>query len=294
MMNRYALFLGCTIPVRAQNYELATRKVAEALGLSLEHIPDFTCCGYPVSSMDEDTAELMAARNLALAERRGAAICAICTACTGVLTETAHALNGNAEKRERVNCRLADLGLEYRGTTTVKHFARILFEEIGVEAIRAKVVRPLDGLRIAAHYGCHYLKPAEIYEGFDSPEFPHTLDDLIALTGATPVDYPNKLRCCGGAILAVDENLALRISKEKLDQLKDLGVDAIGLVCPFCSVMYESNQKKIETTFSAQYNLPVLYYPQLLGLAMGMDGKDLGLQMNRVRPQALLEKAGVH
>jgi len=291
-MNRYALFLGCTIPVRGQNYELSTRKVAEALGMELLHIPNFSCCGYPMSSLDQETAELLAARNLALAEKEGADICTICTACTGVLTETAKELEHNEEKRGKINVHLKDIGLEYKGGVKVKHFARILYEDVGLEKISSKITRRLDGLRIAPHYGCHFLKPSEIYEGFDSPENPHTLDDLIAVTGATSVNYMNKMRCCGGAVLAVDENLALKITREKLDQIKGLSVDAICLICPFCSVMYESNQKKIETTFETKYEIPVLYLPQILGLAMGMDPKDLGFNMNRVRPKTVLEKLG--
>jgi len=293
-MNQYSLFLGCTIPVRAQNYEASTRKVAAALGINFIHIPNFTCCGYPISSLDEETAEVMAARNLALAEKAGTDICTICTACTGVLTETAQALATDEAKRQHVNERLKDIGLTYNGGVKVKHFARILYEEVGLERIGAKITHPLTGLRIALHYGCHYLKPHEIYDGFDSPENPHTLDELIAVTGAESVSYMNRMRCCGGALLAVDENLALKISKEKLDQLKELGVDAIGLICPFCSVMYESNQKKIETTFETMYNLPVLFLPQILGLAMGMDAKDLGFNMNRVRANAVLEKIGIN
>jgi heterodisulfide reductase subunit B len=235
----------------------------------------------------------MAARNLALAEKEGADICAICTACTGVLTEVGKKLAEDEKARAEINKRLKPAGLEYKGTVKVKHFARILHEEVGLKKIANAVTRQLKGLRIAPHYGCHYLKPREIYEGFDSPEDPRTIDDIIAATGAESVPYMNKTRCCGGALLAVDENLALKISKEKLDQLKALNVDAIGLVCPFCSVMYESNQKKIETTFETSYNLPVLYLPQILGLAMGMDAKDLGFNMNRVKANAALQKAGI-
>ena len=293
MTKPYALFLGCTIPVRAQNYELSTRKVSSALGLELVHIENFSCCGYPISSIHQQTAEEMAARNLALAESQGMDICAICTACTGVLTEVSQELNENAEKREQINKTLSAIGLQYQGTVKVKHFARILYEEVGVETIASKVVKSLKGLKIAPHYGCHYLKPAEIYEGFDSVENPHTLDDLIEVTGATSVQYNKKLNCCGGALLAVDENIALKISKEKLDQLKEMQVDAIGLICPFCSIMYESNQKKIEKTYETEYNLPVLFYPQLLGLAMGMDPKELGLQMNRVKAKSILERIEV-
>lgn len=292
-MKKYSLFLGCTIPVRGQNYEASTRKVAAALDLELLHIPNFTCCGYPIASLDRQTAQWMAARNLALAERENSDICTICTACTGVLTEVSCELSENPDKLSEINNQLRDINLEYKGTVKVRHFARILYEEVGIEKISSKIVRRLEGLRIAPHYGCHYLKPHEIYEGFDSPEAPHTLDELIEVTGAKSVNYMIKTHCCGGAVLAVDENLALKISKEKLDELKSLEVDAIGLICPFCSVMYESNQKKIETTFQTAYNLPVLYLPQILGLAMGMNPRELGLNMNRVRPKELLDKIQV-
>jgi len=289
-MKKYSLFLGCTIPVRGQNYEASTRKVAQALGMEFIHIPNFSCCGYPMNSLDIETGEWMAARNLALAEKQNTDICTICTACTGVLTEVSKDLAENEEKRKKVNTHLKDIGLEYNGTVKVRHFARILYEQVGLEAIASKIVHPLHGLRIAPHYGCHYLKPHEIYEGFDSPEDPRTLDELIGVTGATSVNYMNKMKCCGGAVLAVDENLALKIAKEKLDILKQLDVDALCLVCPFCSVMYESNQRKIESGFDVKYNIPVLYLPQILGLAMGMEPKELGLNMNRVRPKELLQK----
>ena len=291
-MKPYALFLGCTIPVRGQNYEASARKIADVLGIELKHLPDFSCCGYPMASLEQQTAEVMAARNLALAEREGADLCVLCTACTGVLTEAAHKLR-DPERRKEMNRHLEKIGLSYNGGVKVRHFARILYEEVGVEAIREKVTHPLTGLRIAPHYGCHYLKPHEIYDGFDSPENPRSLDEMIAATGAESVDYMNKMRCCGGAVLAVDEELALKITKEKLDQLNELNVDAIGLICPFCSVMYESNQRKIEQTFEEDYKIPVLYLTQILGMAMGFGARELGLNMNRVRPKDLLEKAGV-
>jgi len=141
-------------------------------------------------------------------------------------------------------------------------------------------------LRLAVHYGCHYLKPAEIYAGFDNPEFPRSLDDLVSITGATVIDYKNKRFCCGGSILGIDENVSLKLAKTKLDSVA--GADGLISICPFCSVMYEDNQKKIETRFGASYDLPVLYYPQLLGLAMELDGNELGLRLNKVKLDKLL------
>lgn len=285
----YALFLGCTIPVRAQNYEISTRLIAKYLGIEFGHIDNFTCCGYPSAAIDFEASQLMAARNLALAENNGFEICTICTACTGVLTETAKEISHNNILKEQINQKLSPIGLTIKGNIKVKHFARILLEEVGEDKIKSLIKKPLKGIKIAAHYGCHYVKPSSIYDNFDSAEHPTSLDTLINLTGAESIDYIDKMNCCGGALLAVNEELALKITKKKLDIIKEKA-DAIVLVCPFCSVMYDSSQKKIESTYSAQYDIPVLYYPQLLGLAMGIDPKELGIQMNRVKPKKILDK----
>jgi heterodisulfide reductase subunit B len=286
-----AFYLGCTIPVRAQNFELSTRRVAEALGIELIDLPAAGCCGYPVRSVNMREARVTAAAVLADAQEASVELITICTACTGVLTETAKELNHHPELRDEVNRDLARVGKRYDGNVRVRHFARVLLEEIGVETLRAKIQVPLAGFKFAPHYGCHYLKPGEAYGEFDSIENPATLDRLIEVAGARSVQYRGKKECCGGACLAVDEGLALSISKLKLDAIKQQGADGIVLVCPFCSIMYDSSQKKIETENQVEYSLPVLYYPQLLGLAFGMDPKkDLGFQMNRVKAGELLDR----
>lgn len=285
-----AFFLGCTIPIRAQNFEMATREVAKALGIELVDLPSAGCCGYPVRSVDAKQARVVAAKVLAEAESVSDSLLTICTACTGVLTETAHELAHDAELLSEVNTELAKVGKQYKGTVTVRHFARMLFEDVSPETIQEKVVVDLSHLRFACHYGCHFLKPHEAYKEFDSVENPQSLDRLVQLAGAQTVPYLGKRRCCGGACLAVDENLALVITKEKLDAIKRQNADAIVLICPFCSIMYDTNQKKIEKDFQVEYSLPVLFYPQLLGLAFGMDPKTLGFQMNRVKTKELLDR----
>lgn len=285
-----SFFLGCTIPVRAQNFEMSTRKVAEAFGIELIDLPEAGCCGYPVKSVDQRQARCVAAAALANAEAVSTELVTMCTACTGVLTEAAHELAHDAALRAEVNAELKKIGKVYNGTVRVRHFARVLLEEIGEAAIREKVTVDLSELAFAPHYGCHYLKPHETYEEFDSVENPTSLDRLIELTGARSVRYRGKKDCCGGACLAVDEGLALSITKTKLDAIKAAKADGIVLICPFCSIMYDSSQKKIETERQVEYGLPVLYYPQLLGLAMGMDPKVLGFQMNRVKAKDLLAR----
>jgi len=290
---KYALFLGCTIPARSRSYEVSARKVANRLGIELVDVEEFVCCGFPVRSADRKTALILGAYNLALAQKRGLDVCALCSSCTSALTEVAYHLSEEADLKREVNERLSKVGVRYEGGVRVRHFARILFEEVGKEDIQKTFSRALEGLRIATHYGCHYLKPSEIYEHFDQVEDPRTLDELFALTGAEVVEYANKKRCCGGPVLAVDEKTALSVAMGKLEDISEAGANAIGLVCPFCSVMYDSNQKGIEAQFGKSFGLPVLYLPQILGLAMGMGKKELGLNMNVVKTGELLNTLGL-
>jgi heterodisulfide reductase subunit B len=286
----YALFLGCTIPARSRNYEASARKVAQRLGFPLEDIAEFMCCGFPIKASNIHDSEIMGAYNLALAEKYGMDLCVLCSSCGSALTEVGHHLRNNSEALSRINDSLAPAGLRYLGKARVRHFARILHEEVGQEAIKNKISRRLDGLSVAVHYGCHYLKPSEIYDGFDDVEYPRTIDSLVALTGANLVDYPGKKRCCGGPVLPVDENVAMAIARGKLEELSQEGAEVLCLVCPFCSVMYDGNQKSIESAFGKSYGIPVLYLTQLLGLAMGIDPKELGFAMNVVKTKDLLER----
>lgn len=287
---RYALFLGCTIPARSRNYELSARKVADQLGIQLIDVEDFICCGFPVKSGDMRSSRILGAYNLALAKKRDLDLCTLCSSCASALTETAHYLSENQEARDEVNATLEKVGLKYEGKVKIRHFARILIEEIGMDEIKKVCTQDLSDLSIAIHYGCHYLKPSDIYEHFDSVENPETLDRLVSITGAKVVDYAGKKDCCGGPLLPIDEKTALTIAKGKLDRISHTGADAMCLVCPFCSVMYDSNQKGIEAEFETSYNLPVLYLPQLIGIAMGFDRKELGLNMNVVKIKDLLSK----
>jgi heterodisulfide reductase subunit B len=294
---RFGLYLGCTVPVRAMNYELAARRTAERLGIEFVDVQGFACCGYPAKSMSWEAALLMAANNLALAETQGLDICALCSACTSTLVEANHRLQADDELRDRINEQLASsTGRQYEGTVTVRHYTRILYEEIGparlrelVELAQEKSEAPtLSAFGFAAHYGCHFLKPAHIYGGFDDPEDPHTLGDLIEVTGARLVPYEDETECCGGGILAIAPDTAMSIANDKLDHIRAVKADGMVLICPFCDIMYEINQKSIERQFEVTYRLPVLYYPQLLGLALGFSPDELGFRLNRVKSKKLI------
>jgi heterodisulfide reductase subunit B len=283
----YALFLGCIIPARSRNYELSARRVADKLGIELVDLDSFICCGFPIKSSDQRSSLVLGAYNLALAKEKNLDLCTLCSSCTSALAEVEHQLAEDEDTRREVNEALSRVGLCYDGRVKVRHFARILYEEIGPDEIKRHFSKSLDDLGIAVHYGCHYLKPSEVFDHFDEVEDPETLDTLVALTGARVIDYAGKKRCCGGPILPVDEKTALSVAKEKLDDMADAGADAMCLVCPFCSVMYDDNQKSIESESGETYKLPVLYLPQLLGLAMGFNRKELGLNLNVVKTNHL-------
>jgi len=290
---KYSLFLGCTIPARSRNYELSARAVASRLNLEFIDIEEFSCCGFPLEASDETGAVLLAARNLCLAEEKGLDICALCSACASMLTKTAFHLKNNQNLREQINKELSKIGKEYKGTINVRHFARILLEDIGLERIKEEIKRDLKGLKVATHYGCHYLKPSYIYEGFDDPQYPLTLELILEAVGVTNIQYRRKKDCCGGPVLLSDEAVALTVAQEKLKYVKDSGADCMNLVCPFCSLMFDANQKGIETKFESEFNIPVLYLPQIVGLAMGFGRKELGLNLNSASTKELTAKLGM-
>ncbi len=290
MTRDYLLFLGCTTPARGLAYELSARKIAEKLDIRFLDDDRFACCGFTVRPLDEDAAMAMAARNLAIAEERGMDICTLCTGCASFPAEVNRLMKEDEAQRDRLNGLLGKIGLHYDGGVDVKHISRVLHEDVGPEAIKGQVTKPLKGIRIAAHYGCHMTKPSAAFGAYDSVENPRVLDDLITATGATALPYATKNECCGGNIYAVDEALAYAMANKKLADLTTEGADAITLACTFCDIMYEHNQRKIAQTFDADYSIPVLYLSQLLGLSFGMKPQELGLQLARVRPQELLKK----
>lgn len=283
---KYALFLGCTVPVRAQHYELSARNTAKKLSVEFVDMAGASCCGFPLKAVDAETALLIAARNISIASRMQLDIVTLCNSCTAMLSDVQLELKKNAFYKK-----FKDLGLSYPHDISVKHFVRMLYEDVGLEKIKAAVEKPLDMLNVVAHYGCHYMRPSYLY-GFDNPEVPYTMDELINATGARSLSYVDKKMCCGGSVLGIDEDLAISMANHKLRIAKNGNADALISICPFCTVMYEDNQRKAEAKFETQYGIPVLYYPQLLGLSFGLDKNTVGLRFNRVKPDALLEKIG--
>jgi len=290
---KYALFLGCTIPARGQNYEISAREVAKKLDIEFVDLEDFACCGTPIKSSDFTTSIFLAARNIAIAREQNLDICTLCSSCTSVLTEANIELTENKILRDKVNKELKKIGKVFKPGVKIKHFARILYEEVGIERIKKEIKNDLSNLKLSIHYGCHFLRPSEIYDGFDDAENPTIVHKILESTGVEIANYKNMLECCGGAILGVDKEIALSMANQKLENVVKNKVDALVTLCPFCTVMYEDNQRNIESKFETIYGLPVLYYSQVLGLAFGIDYKSLGFRLNKVKVTELIEKIGV-
>ena len=287
---KYALFLGCTTPTQVPQYELVSRWVCKYFGIELIDIKDFVCCGINQVNLSIEAGLSLAAMNLALAENEELDILTLCAACTGALAEAIERLKDKAI-RDKVNEKLRDVGLEYKGKVKVKHISRVLYEDVGVEKINKEVKRDLSDLFVAPHYGCHYLKPKSALGGFDEPDNPKTLHQLISVVGAHSVKYETLNLCCGGKVFPVSKDLAHLLIQKKLDDLMNKRVDAMVLQCQTCYLMYSDQQKEINEKYDKQYNLPVILYPQLLGLALGADPKeDLGLDLHTISTDKILTK----
>jgi len=286
-MPKYLIFLGCVIPYRVSSYEISTRKVLDKLGVELVDMPEFNCCGFPLDPINHDAMLTLAARNLCLAEQQNLNIMTLCNGCFGTLNHVSRELNEDKELREKVNRYLKEIGMEFKGTITVKHLVHVLAQDIGFEKIKENIQKPLNPLRVAQHSGCHIVRPAK-YVSFDDPENPTVLKKLIEVTGAECLDYMDEMECCGAPIIGVNAEIPLQLAREKLDHIRAVGAQALITVCPFCHMMYDLNQPRIERTFNEKFSIPVLHYTQLLGLAMGFNPDELAFKQLRVNASKIL------
>jgi heterodisulfide reductase subunit B len=286
---RYLMFLGCAIPYRVAAFEISARKILGKLGVELVEMPEFNCCGLPLDPVSHETMLILAARNLALAEQKGLDIITLCPGCAGTLKKVNRMLKEDKALRQEINRHLKEAGLEFKGTVNAKHLVQVLIEDVGLEKIKDAVVKPLTMIKVAEHNGCHILRPKE-YIGFDDPEDPKTLKTLIEATGATCLDYMDETECCGAPSVGVNDKIALQLARDKLDHIKMVDAQALITICPFCHIMYDTNELRIEKMFNEAYGIPVLHYPQLLGLAMGMPAEELAFNELRVDVSKVLNK----
>jgi len=286
---KYALYTGCVAKGAGRELLAATIYAAERLGIQLTEMKDASCCGAGVIQEDNPLlGDALNARTLALAEERGMDIMTICGTCQGVM-RAAQVKMEDPKYREKVNVELKkDTGRTYAGKTKVKHFYQIINEEYGLENLALRVTRKLKGLKVAPFYGCYVLRPHE-YADVKVPDKPDYLEKMIAAIGATPVDYPQKQKCCGFPILMPNKVNSLQLSGNAIMGALEAGADCIVTPCPLCHLNMDSYQPEIESIFERRIGLPILHYPQLLAMALGASLDDVKMNTHIVRPnQALL------
>lgn len=285
-MKEYKLFTGCTIGNRIPFIEASARLVFNRLGIKISEAP-FSCCpditGF--KCFDNIGWLLLGARNICLAEAEGKEIITLCNGCVNTLRGVSYQLKHDSHKKQRINEELSKIGKHYQGTIDVKHFVDVLKEDIGISKIQETVENPLNGLKVACHPGCHYMRPTE-WMGNDDPINPQNLRELVNATGANAIDYDGLALCCGSATMNHYgfKKIGMQMLKNKFDLINKAGnVDLICVHCPTCFLQFDTKQRDLEKEFGIEYSIPVLYLTELLALSMGFDLKDYGMKYHRIR-----------
>lgn len=283
---KYVYYPGCSLEGSAKEYDMATRAVLDALGVELEEI-DWNCCGATAaSSVDHLLSQVLPARNLALAEEKCADILAPCSECYMKSWSISDAMKDSPKVMDKVNEALKEGGLEYHGSIDVKHIVEVLFKDLGIPQLKEAVTTPLTGLKTVAYYGCLIVRPPR-KNAYDSHENPTAMDEIIKAAGADVVDWNSKVHCCGGPVMLPNEELFMKMTRDILQDAKDAGADCIVTACPLCHLALDAKQKAISKAYQETYGIPVLYLTQLVGLGLGIDKKDLGLDKNLMSTENL-------
>ncbi|UCH04082.1 MAG: CoB--CoM heterodisulfide reductase iron-sulfur subunit B family protein [Candidatus Thorarchaeota archaeon] len=291
MVQSYEVFLGCAIPNRFNNYESSMRAVAKELDIKLIDFDGASCCGTVVlKSIDENSWLALSGRNIALAENRGHDILTPCNGCFGSLKDTDHVLHDDETYRKKINAALKGLGLEYTGKAKIRHLVEVLYEL--KDEIEAKILKPLNGLRIAFHPGCHLIRPSNV-AGFDDPELPRKVDELLELTGAKCVPWGLKLSCCGSPLLITSEDIATNVLRDKMISARDASANCLVTNCPACHTQFDVQLIGMKDENGESLELPALFVTQILGLAMGIDQEPLGLELNRISLDPIADILGI-
>jgi succinate dehydrogenase / fumarate reductase cytochrome b subunit len=289
---RFAYYPGCSARSTCAELNEATHRVAAKLGLALTQLESATCTGArELRAIDPIGFFTLNVRILALAEREGLPLMTICNTCTLNLLDAHAAFVDDPELAQKVNGALADEGLRYSGRTRISHFLWVLYEDIGVERLRDLVVRPLNGLSVAAFYGCHITRPPQRY-GFVDSRNNVALERLAELLGCRPIDYSGRTECCGFHTAAHDERVAIKLTGQHIKSARSVGAMAMVTPCPLCHTVLDGFQREIEKDMGETLDMPVLHLPQLVGLALGLTPEELRLDRHMVSAQAIASFLG--
>lgn len=279
---KYALFTGCTAKESTPELLKSTMAVANKLGIELVVLEEATCCGAShLQDFDEFLSLVLNARNICYAEKLGLDMVTICNTCQINLATTNERLKADAKLRKKVNEKLSEVGMEFKGTINVKHFLYTLVDDYGLQNVESKVVKPMGNFNGAAFYGCHNIRPQalqNVSNGSENPYKPTSLDRLIKACGASAVDYPSKNRCCGFHVDLQAPETSHKLTGSALVDAVDHNADFVVTPCPLCHLNMDVKQKAAGKSVGRELHIPVLHLPQMVGLALGCTPKELGLQ----------------
>ena len=274
-MKKYALFPGCSLEKMASSYYRSSVETTKQFGVELQELDDWNCCGATTYTyIDELLANTLVARNLALAEKEGLDLVAPCSACYKNAYFANKYIKEDPDLSEHINYALEQDALQFKGKSEVHHIIDIFANEIGPEEIKEKITNPLTGLKIAPYYGCQIVRPKKNGELFENPQF---FEEIVAAMGAEPVDFADRLRCCGASLIMTSRHAALDMVRVLLNNAVNSGADVIATACPLCQVNLECYQTQVNEEFGTDFSVPVLYFTQLMGMALGMTRRQLGI-----------------
>lgn len=279
---RYMYYPGCSLKATGRAYDESLTAVMKALHVETQEIDDWNCCGATAyMAVDQDSACALASRNLALAETQGkpngkpVEVMAPCNACYLVLLKTQKQLENDALNGREMLTAMSEAGLDYNGKVSVRHPLDILMNDVGFDAIKEKASSPLDGMKIACYYGCQIVRP---YSTFDDQYNPVSMDRLVEALGGEAVQWPLKTRCCGASMTGTIPEVGLRLSYILLKEAKKRGADAVITACPLCQFNLECYQNEMAAAYGETLDMPVLFFSQLMGKALGLGDRELGMQ----------------
>ncbi|MGQ9600386.1 MAG: CoB--CoM heterodisulfide reductase iron-sulfur subunit B family protein [Anaerolineae bacterium] len=286
---KVSYFPGCTLNTTGKGFDNAVRAATAAVGLELIELPEWNCCGATYPLIIDNMLELAApAHVLASARDQGTMVTTACTTCYNVLKRTNKFIREHPEERERLN---AFIEAEYQGEVEVRDILHLLRDEVGFPAIQEKVQKPLKDLKVACYYGCLVLRPpSEV--AYDDPDHPRSLDDLMAALGATPVDYPHKNECCGAYLTVSAPDVTREMAYTILKSAQSAGAEAIVTNCPLCQFNLDKRQADMAQFHAGFQTIPVFYFSQLMGLALGLDASNYGWERHYIDARSLLNTLG--
>lgn len=296
-MSKYLFYPGCSMERSARPYLDSTLAIRDDLDLELEDVKDWNCCGATeYFAIARVPSYALIGRNLALASQQvdgSDTLVAGCSACYLNLAKTDHYMGEDAKLNELVNESLAAGGLSYKpGTVKVRHLLDIIYNDVGLNPIREKVVQSLKGLRVAPYYGCVVVRP-DSNNRYSNHEYPVEMDELLGALGAEVIDFPLKTHCCGGHMTQISESTAYELIRRLLYAADQYKADVMVTLCPMCQLNLDAYQHEVNKFFNTNFNIPILYFTQLIGLAFGHSAEELGLGKEFVKSNEALAKIGV-